>query len=331
MIAVLLAAALLLACPLSALAASRQAPDLADVVTAVQADLQERAAAASKLSVLSVRLLRVLTEKAKNTEITVEDVKSAVDETSRLLAKVYEKMGSYASKMLDKAKDKISDTIDSLKPEPETEAPSNPSNPSNPANPANPSNPSNPTNPTEPTEPEEPEEPAEKITFADMAEVMKKYVFIRVDNPEEVAELIAESCEFTYTTVEDGDGTVYIRVDIEKNPQIFNYAVFRNLVEDLYEQQGEEMLKNEDGSVDYLMSYEHIAGELALHALLYAASDELLRVGVESGRLLSLYKSAARADLNVDEARIPAEAIAIVGVILMNMMSYHLLTALGLI
>jgi hypothetical protein len=185
--------------------------------------------------------------------------------------------------------------------------------------------------PTEPTEPEEPEEPAEKITFADMAEVMKKYVFIRVDNPEEVAELIAESCEFTYTTVEDGDGTVYIRVDIEKNPQIFNYAVFRNLVEDLYAQQGEEMLKNEDGSVDYLMSYEHIAGELALHALLYAASDELLRVGVESGRLLSLYKSAARADLNVDEARIPAEAIAIVGVILMNMMSYHLLTALGLI
>ena len=108
--------------------------------------------------------------------------------------------------------------------------------------------------------------------------------------------------------------------------------MFRRLVEDLYEQQGEEMLKNGDGETDYLMSYEHIAGELALHALLYAASNEILRVtGVSSSRLLKLYKSAAQADLNIDEARLPGEVFSIVGVVLMNFFSFHLLSALGLI
>ena len=92
------------------------------------------------------------------------------------------------------------------------------------------------------------------------------------------------------------------------------------------------MLKNNDGSTDYLMSYEHIAGELALHALLYAASNEILRVtGIKSDRLLKIYRSAAIADLNVDEARVPGGMITLVGSVLMNNLSYRIMSAFGLV
>lgn len=326
-VAVILSAALLLSFPLTVVAASFRVPEIGEVVTAVQADLHERMDGMTTLAKLNVSLLRTLTERAQNIEITADDVKAAADEVSDLIASVYAKMGSYAQRLLNKVQTKI----ESLKPT-EPDEPSTPSQPGNPTGPSNPSQPGNPTEPEKPTEPDKPEEPAETITFADLSKELRKYIFIKVDNADEVAELIAQSCDFKYTTVQDGNGTVYIRVNIEENPEIFNYAVFRNLVEDLYAQQGEEMLKNDDGEVDYLMSYEHIAGELALHALLYAASNEVLRVtGISSSRLLNLYKSAAQADLNVDEARIPSELISIVGVILMNFMSYHLLNAFGLI
>ena len=319
--AVVLSAVLLFSLPLTVFAASIRTPEIGEIAAAVQADLHEQTEGMSAIAKLNVSLLRTLTERAKNIDITADDVKAAADEVSGLIAGVYAKMGSYAEKLLNKVKNEI----DNLKP-------TDPSEPSGPSQPSEPSQPGNPSQPSEPTEPENPTEPAETVTFADLSKVLSKYIFIKVENADDVAALIAESCDFTYTTINDGNGTVYIRVNIEENPEIFNYAVFRNLVEDLYEQQGEEMLKNDDGEVDYLMSYEHIAGELALHALLYAASNELLRVtGISSSRILSLYKSAAQADLNIDEARVPGEVISIFGIVLMNFMGYHLLNALGLI
>ena len=312
-IAVLLSVIMLLGLPMGALAAQFRIPQFGEIVTAVQADLNEQATGLSTIAKLNVSLLRSLTEKAQNIEISEKDLKAVTDKASALLAQVYEKMGSYAANLIAKIGGGNNDGNGGTTPA----TPSTPSTPSDGGNTETPST---------------PDKPTEAVTFADLSKELGKYLFIRVENADEVADLIAKSCDFSYTVLNDGHGTVYICVNVEENPQIFNYGVFRHLVEDLYAQQGEELRKNGSGDVDYLMSYEHIAGELALHALIYAASNEFLRVtGVNSSRILNLYKSAAQANLNIDEARVPSELISIIGSVLMNFMWYHLMNAFGLI
>ena len=53
-------------------------PDFNAVVSAVQADLNDRAAGAAALSRLTVSLLRSLTKKLMQAEISAEDVKAAM-------------------------------------------------------------------------------------------------------------------------------------------------------------------------------------------------------------------------------------------------------------
>ena len=157
-----------------------------------------------------------------------------------------------------------------------------------------------------------------------------KYIFIPVKNADEAAGIIAESCEFTYSVVSDGKGTVYIKVNVEENPEIFNFEVFRSLVDQLYAGQNEEMIKNEDGSTDYLMSYEHIAAELALHMLVYAATSGLIELsGSGNETLLSLYNSAREADLNYDESRFPSKWMNALGKLIVTMFRFDFFRILG--
>ena len=166
--------------------------------------------------------------------------------------------------------------------------------------------------------------PQEDYTVEELSRLIRKYLFIEVENPDEVAALIAETCEFDYALIEGGDGTLYIRVDIEHNPEIFNYDVFRKLVEDLYARQNEEMKKDEYGQIDYVMSYEHIAGELALHAIAFAACNEIIRLtNTKNEKILDLYRSAAVADLNVDEARVPSQLIDLIGTLIVNVFKFN--------
>ena len=297
--ALLLTALLVFTFALPAFAASarKSAPDAGAVVAAVQSGLNADARSMKPLARMSTNLLRSVTERLKNVRIVADDIDAAVDECSRPVAGVYAAIGSSASELLAAAKD---DNTPAAAPAARAKAA-----------PAKASDGS--------------------MTFASLGELMGRYIFVKIDNADQVADLIAESCEFNYTVIDGGHGTVFIRVDIEKNPEIFNYAVFRRLVEDLYAKQGEEMLRNGDGSVDYLMSYEHIAGELALHAIIYAASSELLRLGVNNGTLLSLYRSAAQADLNVNEARLPGQVISAFGKLLINTVNYNLFKAVGII
>lgn len=161
-------------------------------------------------------------------------------------------------------------------------------------------------------------------TAAELSRLIRKYLFIRIDNPDEIAALIAETCEFDYAVIEGGDGTLYLRVDVENNPQIFNYDVFRKLVEDLYARQNEEMKKDGYGKIDYVMSYEHIAGELALHVIVFAAANEIIRLtNTKDERILSLYRSAAVAELNVDEARLPSQIIELIGRLIVNVFKFN--------
>ncbi len=121
-------------------------------------------------------------------------------------------------------------------------------------------------------------------------------------------------------------------MNIEDNPDIFNYVVFRNVVEKLYESQGEALITNDDGSVNYLMSYEYIAGELAFHALVYAVTGELIEItGTKNETIVNLYEHAAQADLNIDEARVPVEVLSILGVLLVDFVQFNVLKLFGII
>ena len=163
------------------------------------------------------------------------------------------------------------------------------------------------------------------MSLADLGDLLKNYIFVRIDDPEEVARAIADAAVYDYTVIDGGHGTVYIRVNLAEHPEVFNAEVFRELVDRLYEGQTEEMVRNGDGSVDYLMSYEHIAGELALHAIVYAAVSGLIRLtGSDIETLYTLYRSAVVADLNVDENRLSPQAIALFGKVLLGFLRLNL-------
>ncbi len=164
------------------------------------------------------------------------------------------------------------------------------------------------------------------LTPKELAREIRRYMFIRIDDPDAVAALIADSCDFDYAVVEDSHGTIFIRVDIENNPQIFNYDVFRKLVEKLYERQNEEIKTDSHGNIDYVMSYEHIAGELALHAIVFAfANGVIAATDTKSEKIRSLYNSAAVAELNVNESRAPGQLIVFLGKLIINVFRYNFL------
>lgn len=290
-IALLISAVLLALCPLSVLAAATPGQEIA----ALQSDLREENTGRGTLARLSANLLRSLTGKLENAEILPEDIATAADKAAEFLADATANLGSSTSRMLGVGSSGNHRAAAGHFAIPAVQN-------------------------------------TGSVTLKTLSKEISRYLFIRVDNPEDVAALIAASCDFDYAVLSDGHGTIYIRVDIENNPEIFNYAVFRNLVEDLYEQQGIELRKNTNGSADYLMSYEHIAGELALHAIVYAAAGEIIRLtGTKNARLLSLYDSAKEAALNVDENRLSPQLIALFGRILMNTVTYRIMSAFGLI
>lgn len=187
-----------------------------------------------------------------------------------------------------------------------------------------------PPKPTDPTEPTEPKPSVVEITIAELKKIMQNYIFVKVDDVDSSTLKVLKGVKYYPVTLENGETTVYIAVDIGSNPDLFNYEVFRKTVEQLYEKQGEALVKNADGQTDYLMSYEHIAGELALHAIVYAATNELIDVtGTKSETVLKLYESARQADLNIDEARVPWQVISIFGIILIDMLSFKTLKFFG--
>lgn len=197
----------------------------------------------------------------------------------------------------------------------------------------NPSKPDDPSVPSDPSAPSEPDIPGkDKISIEELKALLEKYIFVRVDDVDAAALEAVKSSEISYELVDGSDGTVYIAVDIEKNPEIFNFSVFRSVVDGLYAAQGEELLKNENGETDYAMSYEHIAGELALHAIVFAVTDGIISAtGTKNSTIVKLYSKAALAELNYDEKRVPSEIMAILGVLIMDLLQFNLLKLFGVL
>ncbi len=194
--------------------------------------------------------------------------------------------------------------------------------------PGTPSEPDDPSAPSDPGKPSQPEKT--KFSVSELKAALERYIFVKVDDIDSAALNVINSSDIDYELVTDKDGTVYISVDIKNNPEIFSFPVFRNVVEGLYAAQGEELLKNGSGETDYAMSYEHIAGELALHAIVFAVTDGVMSVtGTKNELMMKLYNKAAVAQLNYDESRLPSEVMAMLGVVLMDLFRFSVLRLFG--
>lgn len=266
-------------------------PDMNEIAGALIEDAVGVKKSVSLIKTLSKSLLQNLQPYILNVVLTPENIDTAVDAGSKIMAKLIDKI----------------------------------------MNPSKPTEPSEPSDPSEPTDPSEPPE-KDSVLIKELKEILQRYIIVKVDDIDAAAMNAINTSDITYELITDKDGTVYIRVDIENNPDIFNFAVFRKVVDGLYAAQEEELLKNENGETDYAMSYEHIAGELALHAIVFAATNEIMNVtGTKNELIVGLYEKAAVAFLNYDEARVPTELFSIIGVLLVDLLQFNLLKLFGVL
>lgn len=156
-----------------------------------------------------------------------------------------------------------------------------------------------------------------------LAKLVAKYVFVDTDlitDTDAAANKILSNSKYTVKKITGGKKTVYIVVDLQENPEICNLAIFQKVVKGLYANQNSVVAdyEAENGNVKWnMMSYEHIAGELALHALVYNLTDS--KGGSKKYNIFHpLWESAKQADLNVDELRIPSSLIRALGFIIMR-------------
>lgn len=186
--------------------------------------------------------------------------------------------------------------------------------------------------PEEPDSPDLPDIPAlpdisdllANLTIGDMVDLISKYFFINIEDIPATSEDIIAKAEYTYVLNEDGKETVFIAVNIEEHPELLNRALLMEAAQKLYD---EQKALYPDMAEENMMSYEHIAGELALHAVLYAVSNEYLAVtGATEGTIFDLWQRARIADLNITEDRIPGEIILIAGTYIVGVFIIDLYT-----
>ena len=162
------------------------------------------------------------------------------------------------------------------------------------------------------------------LSIGNFVDFVSKYFFINIEDIPAAADDIIEKAEYSHVLLEDGKETVFIAVNIEEHPELLNRALLMEATEKLY---NEQKVLFPGMAEETLMSYEHIAGELALHAILYAASNEYLSVtGATEGLIFNLWQKARIANLDITEARIPGEVIQIVGTYIMGVFIIDLYT-----
>jgi hypothetical protein len=148
------------------------------------------------------------------------------------------------------------------------------------------------------------------VAAKDLAKSFAGYIFVNPNKVEGISDAIANDADYTVTVMENGKKTVYIAVDLREHPEIANLDVLRAAVKKLDAKQQQAAAGESD--VD-LMSYQHIAGELALHVIVAAAMSAIGKD--ESDETL---RSSMVANLNKDESRFPTQLIEFLGKFIMD-------------
>ena len=158
----------------------------------------------------------------------------------------------------------------------------------------------------------------EAETPEDVADFFSKLVFVEKSEVEAVSQKIADSCKYRVTTLENGKKTVYVAVDFRVCKEIFDARVFLNASKKLFAKCEELAIADGmDTNPDAydLMTYNHLAGELAMHMILADFSNDMGGSKKDSW-LNKIYNMSVVADLNVDESRVSADLIRFFGSVL---------------
>ena len=244
----------------------------------------------------------------------------------------WEKAGDVMMDMIVKVYDKILDGMGGD----DEEMPDTPDSPDTPDAPDTPDSPDTPDAPDTPDVeiPSLPDLPDistlfSTLTIGNFVDFVSKYFFINIEDIPAASDDIIAQAEYSYVLLEDGKETVFIAVNIEEHPELLNRALLMEATEKLY---NEQKVLYPDMAEDALMSYEHIAGELALHAILYAVSNEYLSVtGATEGTIFSLWEKARIANLDITEARVPLEVIEILGTYIMGVFIIDIYTMFSIL
>ena len=155
----------------------------------------------------------------------------------------------------------------------------------------------------------------EADTPEEVANFFSKFVFVKDSEIEAVSQKIADSCKYTITTVDDGRKTIYVAVDLRKSKEIFDARVFLNATKKVFDKCKEMAIADgmmEGDGLYTLMSYNHLAGELALHMILADVTNDL-GASKGNGILKDLFNKSVVSDLNVDEDRLAPALIEFFG------------------
>lgn len=157
------------------------------------------------------------------------------------------------------------------------------------------------------------------ITAGELSDMLANYVAVPLsDETNSVAEKIADECTYKVTVLEDGKKTVFILVDIESNPELFDYIVFHDAVMRMAENQKSVLTENDKDVT--LMDYNRIAGELALHMIVFKTTKPLMSVVPEDSKIRDYYESAKVAELNINEDRAPESIMIFIGRYIMEVL-----------
>ena len=159
-------------------------------------------------------------------------------------------------------------------------------------------------------------------TPEEIADFFSKLVFVEKSEVEAVSQKIADSCKYRVTTLENGKKTIYVAVDLRTCYEIFDARVFLNASKKLFDKCEELAIADGmDANPDAydLMTYNHLAGELAMHMILADFSNDF---GANKGNefLKKIFDMSVVADLNVDESRINAGLIRFFGNLLTSIL-----------
>jgi hypothetical protein len=155
----------------------------------------------------------------------------------------------------------------------------------------------------------------EADTPEEVANFFSKFVFVKDSEIEAVSQKIADSCKYTITTVDDGRKTIYVAVDLRKSKEIFDARVFLNATKKVFDKCKELAIADgmmEGDGLYTLMSYNHLAGELALHMIIADLTNDL-GASKGNGILKDLFNKSVVSDLNVDEDRLAPALIEFFG------------------
>lgn len=156
---------------------------------------------------------------------------------------------------------------------------------------------------------------AEADSPEEVADFFSGFVFVEDSEIEAISQRIADSCKYKVVVIDGGKKTVYIAVDLIKNREIFDARVFLNATEKMLKKAEDLAIAqgmNENPKDFDLMSYNHLAGELALHMIMADVTNDL---GATKGNgiLKDLYNKSVVSDLNVDEDRLAPALIEFFG------------------